>query len=175
MQAGPAVKKVLKSDGTTGEADASYDAVLSSQVLEHVPRPDAYLRECARILKAGGELILTTHGMFEEHGCPHDFTRWTSKGLEELVSKCGFQIIESCKLTTEMRAAVQLTNQIVLHFRCRERPLIHFVLAAARKIYFAVFAPVLNWFADAFPEQAVVPGSSTNSLYSCIYVRARKL
>lgn len=40
-------------------ADA-FDAVALSQVLEHVHDPIALLRECARLLRAGGRLVLST-------------------------------------------------------------------------------------------------------------------
>lgn len=174
IQPSPAVDRILREDGTTGEPDCSYDLVLSTQVLEHVERPEAYLCECHRILRPGGQLILTTHGMFEEHGRPYDFHRWTSRGLENLLSRARFQIAESCKLTTELRAFVQLNNQMILHFRCPERPLLHIFLAIIRKLYGTAGVPCLNWFAEQFPHQAVVPGSDAASLYVCVYIRAEK-
>jgi SAM-dependent methyltransferase len=41
-------------------ADASFDLVTSFQVLEHVLDPLPYLREIARVLRAGGTVVLTT-------------------------------------------------------------------------------------------------------------------
>lgn len=41
-------------------ADASFDVVLSFQVIEHVPDADAYLREVRRVLRPGGRFILAT-------------------------------------------------------------------------------------------------------------------
>ena len=174
IQPGPTVDRLLQADGTTGEAEGSYDAVLSTQVLEHVADPLEYLNECHRILRPGGELFLTTHGMFEEHGCPYDFHRWTSRGLEELVLKSGLGVVESCKLTTELRAFVQLMNQMMLHFRSPERPMLHFVLAGLRKAYCALGVPCLNRFAELFANQAAVPANNAASLYVCVYVRAIK-
>ena len=40
--------------------DASFDAVLSFQVIEHVSNPAAYLSEAARVTRPGGLLILAT-------------------------------------------------------------------------------------------------------------------
>ena len=44
-----------------------FDAVLCSQVLEHVPDPLATLKEIARVLKPGGRVLLSTHGTFIYH------------------------------------------------------------------------------------------------------------
>ena len=37
-----------------------FDTVLSFQVIEHVPDPDSYLAEAARVLKPGGRLVIAT-------------------------------------------------------------------------------------------------------------------
>jgi len=62
-----------------------YDCVLSTQVLEHVEDPTSYLKECRRVLRSGGHLILTTHGCFEDHACPYDYWRWTARGLQGMI------------------------------------------------------------------------------------------
>lgn len=41
-------------------ADSSADAVVSLQVIEHLGRPEAFLRECRRVLRPGGSVILST-------------------------------------------------------------------------------------------------------------------
>jgi SAM-dependent methyltransferase len=45
-------------------ADASFDAVLASHVMEHLPRPDEALAEVARVLKPGGRFQLLTPNRF---------------------------------------------------------------------------------------------------------------
>jgi SAM-dependent methyltransferase len=82
----------------------TYDKVLSTQVLEHVLHPQNYLCEAWRVLRPGGELILTTHGSFRDHGCPYDFYRWTADGLQIELKRAGFDTKSIYKLTTNTRA-----------------------------------------------------------------------
>jgi SAM-dependent methyltransferase len=49
-------------------ADASFDAVLCIQVLEHVADPFAAARELARVLRPDGRLLLTTPFLYNYHG-----------------------------------------------------------------------------------------------------------
>lgn len=72
---------------------SSFDCVLSSQVLEHVADPKEYLNEAWRVLRHGGSLILSTHGIWAYHPDPTDFWRWTMDGLQHEVRKAGFEII----------------------------------------------------------------------------------
>jgi SAM-dependent methyltransferase len=61
--------------------DGSADGVVSFQVLEHVTDLDWYLGECRRLLKPGGWLLLSTHGVWLYHPHPTDYRRWTRDGL----------------------------------------------------------------------------------------------
>jgi SAM-dependent methyltransferase len=67
--------------------------VLSTQVLEHVEDPKAYLKEAHRILEKEGKLILSTHGYWMFHPDPTDFWRWTSTGLKKIVTEAGFEVV----------------------------------------------------------------------------------
>jgi len=71
-------------------SDASFDAVLLTQVLEHVPDPAAVLAELRRILRPGGALYLTAPLVWELHELPHDYYRYTSEGLRHLLDRAGF-------------------------------------------------------------------------------------
>lgn len=94
-----------------------YDFVLSTQVLEHVEDPTTYLHECYRVLKPGGHLLLTTHGLFEEHGCPYDYWRWTSFGLQRIIEEAGFKVEANKKLTTGPRATISLAERQFYNLR----------------------------------------------------------
>jgi len=64
--------------------DASFDVALCLQVLEHVPDPAAAVRELRRVLRPGGIVLLSTHGIYPFHPNPDDLWRWTHQGLERL-------------------------------------------------------------------------------------------
>lgn len=83
----------LDGDGRVPADDGSFDAVLSTQVLEHVSDPAAYLLECARLLRSGGRLLISTHGAFYLHPDPVDYWRWTSDGLKRVLEQAGFRIL----------------------------------------------------------------------------------
>jgi SAM-dependent methyltransferase len=82
----------LKADGSLPLADASADVVFSSQVLEHVAHPDRYLTECARVLRPGGRLLLSTHGIMALHRDPVDYWRWTADGLRRVVTDADLEV-----------------------------------------------------------------------------------
>jgi len=79
--------------GTLPLEESSFDAVLSTQVLEHVADPPTYLRECCRVLRPGGRMLLSTHGTMVLHPDPIDYWRWTSDGLRYELSRAGLDVI----------------------------------------------------------------------------------
>jgi SAM-dependent methyltransferase len=83
----------IAPDGTVPVADATVDAVLSTQVLEHVADPALHLAECARVLRPGGRLLLSTHGLMVLHPDPVDYWRWTCDGLRRVVEQAGLRVV----------------------------------------------------------------------------------
>ncbi|HYO09774.1 MAG TPA: class I SAM-dependent methyltransferase [Tepidisphaeraceae bacterium] len=86
------VLRIDPADGRVPLDDASVEAVLSTQVLEHVADVQGYLREAFRLLRPGGLLYLSTHGAFVLHRNPTDFRRWTIDGLAHELRQAGFEI-----------------------------------------------------------------------------------
>jgi len=72
-----------------------FDAVLCTQVLEHVEKPRKVLREINRVLTDNGVLVLSTHGFWIEGHEPTDYWRWTFQGLYKIFNESGFNITES--------------------------------------------------------------------------------
>jgi SAM-dependent methyltransferase len=75
-------------------ADASFDTVLSVQVLEHTPDPHQLVAEMARVLRPSGLLVLSAPFSFRLHEQPHDYFRFSPHGLRELCDRAGLVIEE---------------------------------------------------------------------------------
>jgi SAM-dependent methyltransferase len=104
---------VIDETGHTDAPSDAFDLVLSTQVLEHCRIPKIYLRECHRVLRESGKLLLTTHGSFEDHGSPYDFRRWTADGLGDLLAQCSFAAESVTRLTMGPRAGFLLLQSTI--------------------------------------------------------------
>lgn len=78
--------------------DASVDAVVMFEVLEHLREPQAALAEAARVLRPGGRLLLSMPFLYPIHDAPHDYQRLTVHGLVRDLGSVGLSI-ERCEPT----------------------------------------------------------------------------
>lgn len=74
--------------------DACADAVLCTQVMEHVRDPFGLVRELARVLKPGGVLVLSGPMYWRLHEEPHDYWRFTRHGFLELARREGLEVVD---------------------------------------------------------------------------------
>lgn len=105
----------LNPDGTVPAESASFDAVLSTQVLEHVSDPGLYLSECFRVLRPGGRMLLSTHGVFVYHPDPVDYWRWTCAGLQRAVGEAGFEVARFEGIIGLLPTGLQLVQDAVYY------------------------------------------------------------
>ncbi|MCX6813429.1 MAG: class I SAM-dependent methyltransferase [Candidatus Azambacteria bacterium] len=73
----------------------SFDTVISTQVFEHVDNPFTVVREIKKVLKSGGNAIITAPFMVPFHPDPKDNFRFSKEGLEEIFKSQSFEIVES--------------------------------------------------------------------------------
>ncbi|UYN90445.1 MAG: class I SAM-dependent methyltransferase [Anaerolineales bacterium] len=71
-------------------AAGSYEAVLCSEVLEHVNNPEPVLQEMVRVLQPGGIALITVPFMFRQHADPADYGRYTEWFWAENLQRMGF-------------------------------------------------------------------------------------
>lgn len=75
--------------------DESFDAVLCSEVFEHLPNPILAVRELSRVLRKGGILLLTAPVSCLTHQAPYYFYNGFSRYFyERFLTEAGFQIEE---------------------------------------------------------------------------------
>lgn len=73
-------------------ADDSVDTVLMLDVHEHLRLPHSALRECQRVLRPGGKLLMSAPFLYPVHDAPHDYQRLTLHGLQRDLSDAGFSL-----------------------------------------------------------------------------------
>ena len=81
----PGCDLVLDVRAMPSVADDSVDAVFCSGVLEHVDDCHAAVRECWRVLKAGGTFLVGVPFAQPLHRAPQDFWRFTEYGVRYLL------------------------------------------------------------------------------------------
>lgn len=74
--------------------DESFNLVLCTQLLEHIPEPIPVLREFHRVLKPGGEAWLSAPLFYAEHEKPYDFHRYTQFAWRRMADEAGFDLKE---------------------------------------------------------------------------------
>ena len=130
----------------------SFDAVVCSQVLEHVFTPVGFIGELYRVLRIGGQLVLTTPFVWDEHSQPYDFGRYSSFGLRRVLEDAGFEIIAQRKTCADCRVLVQLAAAFVYKLvSLRNRRL----AMAARMLLIAplnVFGSIVAFLLPANPD-----------------------
>ena len=92
--------------------DDSFNLIIASNVLEHVPNTGRLLTECTRVLKPGGQLVATIPFLLQVHQEPYDFHRYTYIMLHKLLVESGYSDIKIVPLTSP----AETYAQIQLHF-----------------------------------------------------------
>ena len=77
--------------------DCSFDLIILTDVIAHTDNADFVLKECYRLLKKGGKILLTAPFIYRENGTPYDYMRYTSYGLEVIIKKHGFKDFSQSK------------------------------------------------------------------------------
>jgi ubiquinone/menaquinone biosynthesis C-methylase UbiE len=91
--------------------DNTFDFLLCTEVLEHIPEPRLFIEEAYRILKNGGKAIYTVPWSARYHYIPFDYYRYTPSALGILFSK--FKKVEIKSRGTEVTV---IANKLIVLF-----------------------------------------------------------
>jgi SAM-dependent methyltransferase len=72
--------------------DNSFDCAFATEVLEHCPEPEVFLREVNRVLKKGGKFFFTVPFLWNLHEVPHDEYRYTPFALTRHLNNSRFEV-----------------------------------------------------------------------------------
>lgn len=86
----------------------TFDSVFCSEVFEHVFNLDEILKEINRVMKTGGQLLITVPFCWNEHEIPYDFARYSSFGIKYILENSGFEVIKTKKSGNFARVNWQL-------------------------------------------------------------------
>jgi SAM-dependent methyltransferase len=112
--------------GTPGEQNLranSYDAIVLCHLIEHVHDPRTLLRDCYRILRPGGQLVVLTpnaqslsHRIFRKCWLPLDPPRhlqiFNPVNLPRLVRQTGFEVLE-CSTDASMSRVAFVAGRVL--------------------------------------------------------------
>ncbi|MEI6437709.1 MAG: methyltransferase domain-containing protein [Candidatus Omnitrophota bacterium] len=119
--------------------DGGYDWVVFTEVLEYVDDPRAALKECARVLKPGGEIVASIPFLYPVHPDPFDLQRWTPEKLRREFEGAGLRIKELLPRGGIVAVILDLINFY------HDAPRLTFGMKLFRVIFVRV-APFFLWF-----------------------------
>ena len=70
----------------------SIDVISAIELFEHVEEIEKGLKECFRVLKKGGTILISIPFLFPVHADPYDFQRWTADKWKKELNNINFKI-----------------------------------------------------------------------------------
>lgn len=132
----------------------SFDTILCTQVLEHVPNPNAFLKNISRVLKQNGIAIVTAPLVAALHEEPNDYYRFTKYALRDLFKNNGFSIISLKEEGNWISSTITMTA-FYLESTCNR-----YLLRIPKKIVIAwlmLFGTLLSYLPSRFTKPIKYP------------------
>ena len=95
-------------------SDREFDTILLSDVLEHIPAPEALFREMARVLAVGGKLVMNVPFLYPLHEEPHDFCRYTEFALRRFVEVSGLELVSLQSVGGAVEVLVDIVAKLLV-------------------------------------------------------------
>ena len=97
IHSGCGVDVIANAEDLSQWDDGNWPNVISTEMLEHCPRPWVAVKEMARV--SSGYVIITcrgydTRGYWEVHAYPHDYWRFSDGSMRILAEDAGLTVVE---------------------------------------------------------------------------------
>ena len=126
---------IVKEDGSVPLPSGSCDLIISTQVIYLVADFSSYLKECKRLLKKDGKMLITTHGNWTYHPASGgDYYRFTQDGLRLILDDAGFVIEEMGPIVGTLGQGLHIRQLVFNHW--------------LRKIRCGWLASIMNCFSN---------------------------
>jgi SAM-dependent methyltransferase len=99
--------------------DESYEVIVCTGLLEHLPDPQQHIDDLYRILKPGGKLVISASAVFSFHECPNDFFHFTPFSFRMMFERWGK--IEMLRGASQPFETIAILLQRIL-FQCEIFP-----------------------------------------------------
>lgn len=136
--------------------EGSFDAVLCSEVLEHVPRPEQAVRELARVLKTGGWLALTAPFMSGIHMAPYHYcSGFSPYWYRNFLPQFGLEV-ESCSANGGFFRFYGQESRRFLHYLTPRKPILRWIFFPVKLLlamWFRLVMPVACHFLDRLDRE----------------------
>ncbi|OJY63379.1 MAG: hypothetical protein BGP12_10010 [Rhodospirillales bacterium 70-18] len=94
--------------------DATFDTIILSDVLEHIPVPQSLWNEMNRVLARGGKIILNVPFYYWLHEQPHDYYRYTRFALQRFVQNSDMKMIELKEVGGAPEILADITSKMLM-------------------------------------------------------------
>ena len=128
---------------------SSVDAILCSNVFEHLPEPQKTLREIARILRQDGCVLIFVPFVIKLHQEPYDFHRYTKHSLKYLADSSGLAV-------SEIREVGGFSNILGTIFSIAIRRTTHPIKRVGLKIQYLIWRILRKLYGDD-PADEILP------------------
>ena len=125
--------------------DQYFDSVLCSEVVEHVFDLTMTLNEINRVMKTGGNILITCPFVWNEHEVPFDYARYTRFALKDILEKSGFEITHFAKSGNFITTITQL-KVIYFYTAFGKRWYKYFILRILFKFLFVLIPNSIGLF-----------------------------
>ena len=143
--------------------DQYFDSVFTSEVFEHIFNLEEIIPEINRVMRTGAVMLITCPFAIAEHEQPADFARYSSFGLQHLLKKNGFKIVNFEKIGSSFETIMQL-KMMYYHMHVMPKfnkliivkPVVEFLLYPVLNIYTKIMNRILPRRYDLYMNNLVV-------------------